>query len=125
MSQISQAKCFKFKKNHALYKENDPVKGLSIFYIKKGKVQLKYALNNNKTLAINVPQGGLFGLFEALNDNPSRITSAEFLEDSIIYLWNKEDFLTEVSIVPELGMKAIIFLSSFLRSLNKEIQKVG
>jgi CRP-like cAMP-binding protein len=125
MSQNSQAKCFKFNKNHTLYKDKDPVQGLSIFYIKKGKVQIKYTLNNNKTLAINIPQGGLFGLFEALNDDPLRLTSAEFIEDSIIYLWNKEDFLTEVSIVPELGMKAIIFLSSFLRSLNKEIQKVG
>ena len=125
MPQISRAKCLKFKKDHLLYRENDPIKGLSIFYIKKGKVQLKYALTGKKTLAISVPQGGLFGLFEALSGINARISSAVFQEDSIVYLWNKEDFVTEVSIVPELGLKAIIFMSSFLRTLNREIQKAG
>lgn len=118
-------KIYKFNKGHDLYKDENPIIGLSIFFIKKGKVELSYKLNNNKTFKIIIPENNFFGLFEALSDKQIRITSAKLIEESTICLWNKDDFLLNSNIIAELGLKAIFCLSNFLRIINQKIKEIG
>ena len=118
-------KIYKFKKGHILYKEDYPVIGLSIFFIKKGKVEVSFKLNNDKTFKITILENNFFGLFEALSEKQVRITSAKICEDSVICLWKKEDFLLNSNIIAELGLKAIFCLSNFLRIINQKIKEIG
>ena len=121
----TKAQILQFPKNHTLYKEGDPVLGLSILYLKKGKVELSYRINNKKNLKIEINEGNIFGLFEALSSGQKRITSAEVIEESVIWLWKKDDFLLNSNVISELGLKAIFCLSNLLRTVNQTIKDLG
>lgn len=116
---------YKFNKGHLLYKEGDQISGKSIFMVKTGKVQITYLLKNNMELRFYIKPGGLFGVIEALSDEDIRITNARFLEDSVVYLWNKDDFVIDSGMIAELGVKSISFLSTMLRAINQKIQEKG
>lgn len=125
MISLINTQSYKFSKDHYLYKSGDPIKGLSVFFIKKGNAEIIYKLKGNKELIVEVPSGGFLGIFETLADKDKRITTAKFIDDTIVYCWNKEDFLNNVSVVSELGLKSVAFLSAFLRTLNIKIQEKG
>jgi len=125
MDNYTKAKVFKFKKDHILYKYGNKIKGESIFYLKSGKVQTKYNLGRGKKFILISDQGSLFGIFETLSGLDKRITEVKFLEDSIVFLWTKDDFLMDTSINQDLGMKSISFLSSVLRNINQKIQETS
>ncbi len=125
MLEIMKAKTFNYKKNHILYKEGEHIEGNSIFLIIKGKAEIKYKLKNKKEIKIIIKSGGFIGILENLTNKKYRITDAKFLEESKVCLWEKEDFLTQVSMVSDLGMKSIAFLSALLRTLNHKIQEMG
>ncbi len=116
---------YRFKKDHILYSEGYPIKGKSIFLIRKGYVEIGYKLKNDKVLKIVIPEGGFFGIFEALGELEYRITEAKTVEESEISIWDKDDFITASSMNPELGLKSIVFLSTYLRTLNHKIQELG
>jgi CRP-like cAMP-binding protein len=119
------AKIYKFKKGHILYKKGDPVLGLSILFLSKGKIEIKYKINETKTLRATIFEGNVIGLFEALSSNQTRITTATVLEDSVIWLWKKEDFLLNSNIISELGFKSVFCLSKYLRTINQTIEEIG
>jgi CRP-like cAMP-binding protein len=119
------AKIYKFKKGHILYKKGDPVLGLSILYLSKGEVEITYKINENKTFRTVISDGNVFGLFEALSSNQTRITNAVILADSEIWLWKKNDFLVNSNIIAELGLKAVFCLSKYLRTINQTIEEIG
>jgi len=121
----NNAKIFKINNGHILYSEGKSLRNLSIFYLKKGKIEISYKLNNNKNLIVILSEGNFFGLFEALCDKQARITSAKALEESIIYSWKKDDFLMNSIVVSEVGLKAILCLSNFLRNINQKIKEIG
>lgn len=124
MSKIANAKSYSFQKGHILYKEGDKISGNSIFLIKSGMAEIKYRLNNGKIIKFKIPSGGFAGIFETLAEEKVRSTEVEFIEDSLIFMWDKENFDNDVSIIQELGMKSIGFLSTFLRTLNHKIQEL-
>jgi CRP-like cAMP-binding protein len=125
MEKIINSECYKFKKGHVLYEDGNPIKGKSIFLVKSGKVDIIYKLKNEKELKITIPEGGIFGAFECFSNINYRISKAVITEDSVICLWGKADFLMEASMSPELGLKTIAFLSSFLRTLNQIVANIG
>jgi len=125
MSQKINSDVYKFKKDHILYNEGDPIKGNSIFLLKKGHGQIIYNLKHDKKLILDIPVGSIFGLFETISNEEYRITKVKFIEESIVSMWQKEDFLINISMIPELGLKSIVCLSAFLRTLNQKIQEIG
>ena len=125
MSKTTKTKCFIFKQGHILYKDGDLIKNGSIFFIQKGKAEIRYMLKNKKEIKLVIPSGGFLGIIESLAEGSTRVTTAKFLEESTVMMWNKEDFFTDVSIIPELGIKSIAFLSTYLRTLNQELQEIA
>ena len=125
MEKIIKSECYKFKKSHILFDIGSPIKGKSVFLVKEGKVDIYYKLNNEKELKISIPEGGVFGAFECFAGIENHVTKAVMSENSVICLWEKADFLMEASMSPELGLKTIAFLSSFLRTLNKIVTDLG
>ncbi len=125
MEKKIKSECYKFRKFHVLYDIGSPVKGKSVFLVKEGKVDLFYRLKNNKELKITIPEGGVFGAFECFAGTEYHVTKAVMAENSVICLWEKTDFLMEASMSPELGLKTIAFLSSFLRTLNQIVANLG
>jgi CRP-like cAMP-binding protein len=118
-------KSYDFKKGHVLYKEGEPITKNIMGLIVSGKVSVTYRLEGGKTIKFIVPAGGFVGIFEVLSGQTAWLTDAEVIEDSTISFWLKDDFILDVSMVPELGMKSIVYLSTFLRTLNKKIQEIG
>ena len=118
-------KAYKFKKGHILYKSGNTIKDNSVFLVKEGLVEFNYKLYKNKMFNVKIPSGGIFGLFEAMSEEEKRIADVKILEDTILYMWTKEDFLMTANMISELGMKAIGFMSAFLRAVNKTIQEIG
>ncbi len=125
MAPIIKNIIYNYKKNDILYKEGDKVSNQSIYFIKEGKAEIKYKLNNEKILKIVIPQYGILGILESVTDENIRIAEVKFLEDSKLYSWDKDEFILNASINPELGMKSIGFLSAYLRTINQKIQEVG
>jgi CRP-like cAMP-binding protein len=125
MGKQNNARNFRFSRGQVLYRYDDSIDKLSIFYIYRGLVELHYKLNNDREFTVKIPAGGFVGLVEPLAGEEIRITEVVFLEDSTISAWNEELFLTDVSIIPELGIKCIGFLSSMLRTINRKIQETG
>lgn len=123
MTIYNKPQILKFKQDHILYRYGYKVEGKCIFFLKTGKVQIKYNLGKGKEFVFILTEGALFGIFETLSGLERRVTEAKFLEDSVLFLWTKDEFITEVSINQELGMKTITFLSSVLREINKKIQE--
>ena len=125
MLEKNSSKCFLFKKDHVLFKDGDTISGKSVFLIKEGKAELRYKFKHNKEISFIIPSGGFLGIFENFAEQQVRITSVRFIEDSKVYSWEKEDFLSSVTIIPELGIKSVTFLSSFLRTLNQKMKELG
>lgn len=125
MAPIIKNKVYEYKKDDILYRAYDQVDNQSIFFIKEGKAEITYRLNDQKILKIIVPQYGILGILESVLDENIRLTEVRFLEDSKLYAWDKDEFILNASINPELGMKSIGFLSAFLRTINQKIQEVG
>ena len=113
---------YKFNKGHILYKPGNIIKDNSVFLIKEGLAEFNYQLNRGKIFKVKIPSGGIFGLFEVMSGEKKRVAEVKFLEDTVLYMWKKEDFLMSASMISELGMKAIGFMSAFLRSINIKIQ---
>lgn len=125
MAPIIKNKVYDYKKDDILYRTYDKIEKQSIFFIKEGKAEITYRLNDQKLLKITVPQYGILGILESVLEENFRLTEVRFLEDSILYAWDKDEFILNASINPELGMKSIGFLSAFLRTINQKIQEVG
>ncbi len=125
MAPIIKNIIYNYKKNDILYKAGDKVSNQSIFFIKEGKAEIKYRLNNEKILKLVIPQYGILGILESVTDENIRIAEVKFLEDSKLYSWDKDEFILNASINPELGMKSIGFLSAYLRTINQKIQEAG
>lgn len=125
MPPIIKNKVYDYKKNDILYRTYDQVNNQSIFFLKEGKAEITYRLNNQKLLKVIIPQYGILGILESVTDENIRLTEVKFLEDSKLYSWDKDEFILNASINPELGMKSIGFLSAFLRTINQKIQEVG
>lgn len=125
MPPIIKNKIYNYKKNDILYKEGDEITKQTVGLIKEGKAEVIYKLKNGRLLKITIPRFGFLGILEGISNEDVRITKIKFLENSKVYFWNKEEFILDSSINPELGMKAIGFLSAFLRTINKKIQEVG
>src|SRR4030042_2277147 len=124
MAPIIKNKVYNFKKNDILYKKGDNINNQSIYFIKEGKAEITYMLNNQKLLKIIIPKYGILGILESVTDENIRLSEVKFLEDSKLYSWDKDEFILNASINPELGMKSIGFLSAYLRTINQKIQEV-
>lgn len=125
MKIYNEPQILKFKKDLYLYRYGYKIEGKSVFYLKSGKVQIKYNLGKGKDFIFILNEGSLFGLFETLSGLERRITEAKFLEDSILFLWTKDEFITELTINQDLGIKTISFLSNILREINRKIQELS
>ncbi len=125
MAAIIKSKIYNFKKNDILYDIGDEITKHAVGLLKEGKAEIIYKLKNEKSLNIVISKFGFLGILESVSNEDYRISKVKFLEDSKMYFWNKEEFILDSSINPELGMKAIGFLSAFLRTINKKIQEVG
>jgi hypothetical protein len=125
MAAIIKSKIYNFKKNDVLYDIGDEITKHAVGLLKEGKAEIIYKLKNEKSLNIVISKFGFLGILESVSNEDYRISKVKFLEDSKMYFWNKEEFILDSSINPELGMKAIGFLSAFLRTINKKIQEVG
>lgn len=121
----NNAKNYLYKNRTKLYSDGDNIKKNCVYYIYDGKVKITYKLKTNKDFEIIIPSGGFPGIFEIMTDNNVRIMDATVIEDSKICVWDTENFITDLSVIPELGIKCIAFLSSFLRTLNTKIQELG
>lgn len=118
-------KVYKFKKGHVLYKAGNIIKDYSVFLVKEGMAELCYNLGKDKNFKVKITEGGIFGLFEVMSMQNKRIAEVKFIENTTLYMWTKEDFLMNANMISELGMKAIVFMSAFLRTINKTIQEIG
>ena len=113
-----------FNKGHVLYNIGDKIDSFAVGLIINGKAELAFKLNNDKIFKIIIPKFGFLGILESVGIENLRLTKVTILENSKIYFWNKDEFIFESSINPELGMKSIKFLSVFLRTINLKVQEV-
>ena len=124
MPPILKNKIFDFNKGHVLYDIGDRINEQAVGLIIDGKAELLYKLNNNKLFKITIPRYGFLGILESIGNQNLRLTKVTLLDNSKIYFWNKEEFVFESSINPELGMRSIRFLSVFLRTINLKVQDI-
>ena len=124
MPPILKNKIYKFNKGHILYDIDENINEQAVGLIINGKAEFVYKLLDDKLFKIIIPKFGFIGILECIANEKARLTKVTLLEDSSIYFWNKDEFIFESSINPELGMKSIRFLSVFLRTINLKIQEV-
>jgi hypothetical protein len=124
MPPIIKNKIYKFEKDHILFDFGDKINDQAVGLILDGKAQFTYKLKNNRFLKMTIPKYGFIGIIESIANEPARLSKITFLEKSKIYFWNKDEFIFESSINPELGMKSIKFLSVFLRTINLKVQEI-
>lgn len=108
-----------FERGSVIYKKGDKILDDAIYYIKDGLVTLRINKKNGEKVKVYRQRGEIFGIDESLVLT-ERILDAIADENTIVYIWNKNDFFLNTAINWELSLYSIRSLSSFLRILNSE-----
>lgn len=111
------------KKRTALFTPGDPSD--SVYLLRAGRIKIACCAENGRelTLAIHRP-GDLLGLAEAF-DRTLRETFAVALEDSVLAVIPRHDFLRRLQESPELAMLLTKLLLRQLQGLQARLQDLG
>ena len=112
------------KAKTVIYRPGDIIKEDAIYYILEGRVTVARRINAKHILHENFSANDVFGIVSAYKFS-NRDELAATRRDSRLYVWDKKNFETAVSMHPELARRVILCLSRRLRNMNKGMQVVN
>jgi CRP/FNR family transcriptional regulator len=96
----------------------------TIYVLKKGRVKLSVLSESGKEFAIDIFQpGDIFGEF-ALADESARSNMAQALDDALMWVFGKRDFVRLLETRPKLAMNYIRLVGGRRRRMEKKLSDI-
>lgn len=110
----------KYRNKEYVYRFGDKTEEL--FIIKKGRVKIEYNSENTKTLIKNVlTAGDLFGEISLMGEN-HRIDSAVAMENTELYVLNRQDLYRQMQYQNNLGPYIINLLGARIIAMEQKVE---
>ena len=95
-----------------------------VYVLKKGRIKLSVLSESGKEFAIDIFQpGDIFGEF-ALVDDSTRSNMAQALDDALMWVFGKRDFLRLLETRPKLAMNYIRLVGGRRRRMEKKLSDI-
>ncbi len=108
------------KKRRPIYLPGDP--GEAVYLIKTGRIKISNCAQTGKEVTFAILQpGDLFGEVEAL-DGSRRETFAEALDDAVLGVISRQDFLRHLHEHPALALALTLRMGARLRQLQSRVE---
>lgn len=105
-----------------VYMPGDPAE--SVYVLKKGRVKLSVLSESGKEFAIDIfHPGDIFGEF-ALADETTRSNMAQALDDALMWVFGKRDFVRFLETRPKLAMNYIRLVGRRRRRMEKKLSDI-
>jgi len=112
-----------FKKGHILFSQGDGSHGL--YLVIKGKIKIFRLSPNGQEYVMRIVGPGETIAEAAVFSGKTYPASAEALEDSRLYYFNKPDFLSLIRESPQLALNMMTGLSLLLRELAQQVEDLS
>jgi CRP/FNR family cyclic AMP-dependent transcriptional regulator len=123
MSEITAAaRSLRKERGEFVYTPGDRAE--TVYVLKKGRVKLSVLSESGKEFAIDIFQpGDIFGEF-ALVDEATRSNMAQALDDALIWVFGKRDFVRFLETHPKLAMNYIRLVGGRRRRMEKKLSDI-
>jgi len=96
----------------------------TVYVLRKGRVKLSVLSESGKEFAIDIFQpGDIFGEF-ALVDDAARSNMAQALDDAVMWVFSKRDFLRLLETRPKLALNYIRLVGGRRRRMEKKLSDI-
>jgi CRP/FNR family transcriptional regulator len=112
-----------YPKDGILFLEGDPSEG--IFSLIEGKVRIYKATEEGKEFTIHIINPGQLFAEAAIFGKQEYPANCIALKDSVVAFFPKQDFIALLHRLPEIALKLIASLSSFLREYNQLVENLS
>lgn len=123
MSEITAAaRSLRKERGEFVYMPGDRAE--TVYVLKKGRVKLSVLSESGKEFAIDIFQpGDIFGEF-ALVDDTTRSNMAQALDDALMWVFGKRDFVRFLETRPKLAMNYIRLVGGRRRRMEKKLSDI-
>ena len=123
MTEITAAaRALRKERGEFIYTPGDPAE--TVFFLKKGRVKLSVLSESGKEFAIDILHpGDIFGEF-ALTDETTRSNMAQALDDTLMWVFGKRDFIRFLETRPKLAMNYIRLVGRRRRRMEKKLSDI-
>jgi CRP/FNR family transcriptional regulator, cyclic AMP receptor protein len=123
MSEITvAARSLRKERGEFVYTPGDRAE--TVYVLKKGRVKLSVLSESGKEFAIDIFQpGDIFGEF-ALVDEATRSNMAQALDDALMWVFGKRDFVRFLETHPKLAMNYIRLVGGRRRRMEKKLSDI-
>lgn len=123
MSEITAAaRSLRKERGEFVYTPGDRAE--TVYVLKKGRVKLSVLSESGKEFAIDIFQpGDIFGEF-ALVDDTTRSNMAQALDDALMWVFGKRDFVRFLETRPKLAMNYIRLVGGRRRRMEKKLSDI-
>jgi CRP/FNR family transcriptional regulator len=123
MSEITAAaRSLRKERGEFVYTPGDRAE--TVFVLKKGRIKLSVLSESGKEFAIDIFQpGDIFGEF-ALVDDTTRSNMAQALDDALMWVFGKRDFVRLLETCPKLSMNYIRLVGGRRRRMEKKLSDI-
>src|SRR5215210_7786240 len=123
MSEITAAaRALRKERGEFVYTPGDRAE--TVYVLKKGRIKLSVLSESGKEFAIDIFQpGDIFGEF-ALADEETRSNMAQALDDALMWVFGKRDFVRFLETRPKLAMNYIRLVGGRRRRMEKKLSDI-
>jgi CRP/FNR family cyclic AMP-dependent transcriptional regulator len=123
MTEITAAaRALRKERGEFIYTPGDPAE--TVYVLKKGRVKLSVLSESGKEFAIDLLHPGeIFGEF-ALGDEVTRSNMTQALDDTLMWVFGKRDFVRFLETYPKLAMNYIRVVGRRRRRMEKKLSDI-
>lgn len=116
------ARSMRKERSEFVYTPGDPAE--TVYVLKKGRVKLSVLSESGKEFAIDIfHPGDIFGEF-ALADETTRSNMAQALDEALVWVFRKRDFVRLLETRPKLAMNYIRLVGLRRRRMEKKLSDI-
>lgn len=124
LTKVSKSGIIKsFKKNHIILSEEEP--GSALFVIEEGKVKVTRSSNDGKEVILAIINESDFFGEMALLDGMARSATVTALEDSKLFIIQRNEFLELLKSYPEVSIVLLTELTKRLRASSMKVKALS
>jgi CRP/FNR family transcriptional regulator len=123
MNQVMEAaRCLRRERGEFIYMPGD--RADSVYVLRKGRIKLSVLAESGKEIAIDIiQQGEMFGEFALVDESP-RSNMAQALDDVLMWVFDKRDFVRLLESQSKLALNYIRMVGDRRRRMEKKLSDI-
>jgi CRP-like cAMP-binding protein len=123
MNQVMEAaRCLRKERGEFIYMPGD--RADSVYVLKKGRIKLSVLAKSGKEIAIDLMHPGeMFGEFALVDESP-RSNMVQALDDVLMWVFDKRDFVRLLESQPKLALNYIRMVGDRRRRMEKKLSDI-